>query len=264
MTTVLAIDTSTRRIGIAIGTAAGVLGEMAFGGSSESGPPRHVEQLAPAIEYLLNNTETDLGAISAIAVSVGPGMFTGLRVGVVTATMLADALGLPMVGATSLELVARPVLERSTLNVMVVPVLDARRAEVYFGAYDRSDDNDGNGGNGAGARTETENAADASMRMVWEPGIATPAEVCTRLASLAQPVLFCGDGAQRFRDEFAAVDGARFSPVSDASPSVAALVSIGCLRHDRGESVAPDAIAPLYLRQSDAEINATVVAGGRR
>ena len=253
MTTVLAIDTSTRRIGIAIGTAVGVLGEMAFGGSSESGPPRHVELLAPAIEYLLNATETDIAAISAIAVSVGPGMFTGLRVGVVTATMLADALGLPMVGATSLELVARPVLERSTLNVMVVPVLDARRSEVYFGAYDRADDNYGNGA-GAGA----------NVRVVWEPGIATPGEVCTMLASLAKPVLFCGDGAQRFREEFAAVDGAQFSQAFDASPSVAALVSIGCLRHDRGESVSPDAIAPLYLRQSDAEINATVVAGGRR
>ena len=148
-------------------------------------------------------------------------------------------------------------LERSTSNVVVVPVLDARRSEVYFGAYDRADDNDGNGA-GAG------NDANANVRVVWEPGIATPGEVCTMLASLAQPVLFCGDGAQRFRDEFAVVDGARFSPAFDASPSVAALVSIGCLRHDRGESVAPDAIAPLYLRQSDAEINATVVAGGRR
>ena len=105
---ILAIDTSTRRIGVALGNERGLLAAVEIGGPASEGPPRHAEQLAPAIDWVFAQAGVSVATVSAVAVSIGPGMFTGLRVGVTTAKALGHALDVPLIPVPSLDLVASP------------------------------------------------------------------------------------------------------------------------------------------------------------
>ncbi len=233
---VLGIDTSTRQVGAALGTPDGVVGAVALGGPASVGPPRHTEQLAPAIEYLLRATGVQLRDVDAIGVGIGPGMFTGLRVGVVTATVLAQALGIPVVPVPSLELLAHPL--RTASNTSIVPIVDARRAEVYYAIYQ---------------------ATDGALRRMTDYAIARPEAVAADIATRGVPVVLCGDGMLRFREVFATRALAalvEFAGSSHVSPSLAALIELTCAGVVRGEGRDPGEVTPLYLRQSDAEINA--------
>jgi len=102
----LGIETATRRVGVVLASDDGMLARVELGGYADHGPPRHAEQLAPAIEYCCDEIGTTLDHVSAIAVGTGPGLFTGLRVGVTTAKVLAQALRVPMIPVPSLDLLA--------------------------------------------------------------------------------------------------------------------------------------------------------------
>ena len=123
----LCLDTATPQVSVAIGADGAVLGEVRLGRGR-----RHAEHLAPAIEYLCRELDVELAQLSAIAVGLGPGLFTGLRVGVTTAKTMAQALRVPVVGVASLDLVAYPL--RHT-NRLVAAMLDARRGEVFHARY---------------------------------------------------------------------------------------------------------------------------------
>ena len=99
----LCLDTATPQVSAAIGADGAVLGEVRLGRGR-----RHAEHLAPAIEYLCRELDVELARLSAIAVGLGPGLFTGLRVGVTTAKTMAQVLRVPVVGVASLDLVAYP------------------------------------------------------------------------------------------------------------------------------------------------------------
>jgi tRNA threonylcarbamoyl adenosine modification protein YeaZ len=121
---ILALDTSTAAVTVALVEDRRVRAERC-----EVGVNRHGEVLAPLIAEVLAVTGTDRQAIGAIAVGTGPGPFTGLRVGLVTAAALADALGVPAYEVCSLDVLARGRGE-------VLVATDARRREVYWAAYD--------------------------------------------------------------------------------------------------------------------------------
>ena len=93
---------------------------------------RHVETLAPAIEFTCAQARIELAEISVVAVDIGPGLFTGLRVGVATAKAMAHALRVPMIGISSLDLLAFSV--RFTPRV-IVAAIDARRGELFYAFY---------------------------------------------------------------------------------------------------------------------------------
>src|SRR5436190_987510 len=119
---ILGIETATLQAGCAVGGHEGVL--AAF--QSARGR-RHAEVLAPAIEFTCKQARIDLKEIGAIAVDIGPGLFTGLRVGVATAKAMAQGLRVPMFGVSSLDLLAFPVRHTSKL---IVAAIDARRSEL--------------------------------------------------------------------------------------------------------------------------------------
>lgn len=230
---VLAIDTSTRQVTVALGTEEGVL--AATTASPRLGaPPRHTETLAPAIAGLVDATGIELGALTAVGVGVGPGMFTGLRAGVVTATVLARALGVRVAAIPSLDAVAQPLLEPLDRagDGVVVAVVDARRAEVFFAAY----------------RPDGTRATDDA--------VGRPADVADILTARLEPVLLCGDGARRVY-EHAPEQLALAGPEFDA-PSPGALVALTCAAVARNDLHDPAAIKPRYLRKSDAEINVDI------
>src|SRR3984893_19300360 len=115
----LCLDTGTPEVSAAIGADGTVLGEVRLGRGR-----RHAEHLAPAIEYLCRELDVELARLSAIVVGLGPGLFTGLRVGVTTAKTMAQVLRVAVVGVGSLALVAYPL--RHT-NRLALPSLGAPR-----------------------------------------------------------------------------------------------------------------------------------------
>lgn len=130
---VLALDTATPAV-----TAALHDGDRVLATCTRIDARRHGELLAPAIATVLaeaNKSRTDL---TAIAVGVGPGPFTGLRVGLVTAKMLADVLGIELHGVCTLDVLARAALDAGAVHEQVpfVVATDARRKEVYWARYE--------------------------------------------------------------------------------------------------------------------------------
>ena len=101
---ILGIESATIQIGCAIGGHEGVLASA----HSAKGK-RHAENLAPAIEFICSQAQVELSEIGLVAVDVGPGLFTGLRVGIATAKATAFALRVPMIGVSSLDLLAFPI-----------------------------------------------------------------------------------------------------------------------------------------------------------
>ena len=161
---ILAIETAVIEVGVALADETGPLASV----TARPGR-RQAETLHPAIADLLRIAEIAPSQLDAIAVDIGPGLFTGLRVGVATAKALAGALGLPVVTATSLEVL---VAACPSAFGMVVPVVDMRRGEVAW-----------------------------TMPASPEPGfrVGAPGELAAELAALAAegagPVLLVGDGA---------------------------------------------------------------------
>jgi tRNA threonylcarbamoyladenosine biosynthesis protein TsaB len=101
---ILGIETATIQVGCAIGGHEGVLASF-----HAAKGRRHVETLIPAVEFMCHHAKIDLDEISVVAVDVGPGLFSGLRVGVAAAKALAQALRVPTIGISSLDLLAFPV-----------------------------------------------------------------------------------------------------------------------------------------------------------
>jgi tRNA threonylcarbamoyladenosine biosynthesis protein TsaB len=126
---VLAIDTSTEALSVALRTGQGTLErslEMARG---------HAEQILPLIDALLGEANLRLSQLDGIAAGVGPGSFTGVRISVAVAQGLAYGAGLPVVPVTSLEALAFPAIEAGADRV--IACLDARMGEVYWGCFAR-------------------------------------------------------------------------------------------------------------------------------
>jgi tRNA threonylcarbamoyladenosine biosynthesis protein TsaB len=123
----LALDTSTPAVTVALHDGEHVVAE-----STTIDARRHTELLGPAIVDVLNSAGVDRQQLTEIAVGVGPGPFTGLRIGLVTARMLGHVLGTPVHGVCSLDIVAYGVAVPGPFVVAT----DARRNEVYWAAYD--------------------------------------------------------------------------------------------------------------------------------
>jgi tRNA threonylcarbamoyl adenosine modification protein YeaZ len=133
----LAFDTATPCITVALADGSDVLAETATVDAR-----RHGELLAPGIETVLREAGVDRTALTAIAVGVGPGPFTGLRVGLVTARTLGAVLGLPVLGVCTLDALAHAAT-RTGLTGEFRVATDARRKEVYWAAYDGTTRRDG-------------------------------------------------------------------------------------------------------------------------
>ena len=124
---VLGIETATPQVGVAIGGHEGVIASF-----HTARDRRHAETLAPAIQFLCAQTQLELNDIGVVAVDIGPGLFTGLRVGLATAKAVAHACKVPMIGISSLDLAAFPARFSDRL---IVSTVDARRGEIFYATY---------------------------------------------------------------------------------------------------------------------------------
>jgi tRNA threonylcarbamoyladenosine biosynthesis protein TsaB len=221
---ILGIETATQQVGVAIGGHEGVIAtfEVARG-------RRHAEILTPSIEFVCRQADIELSEIGCIAVDVGPGLFTGMRVGLASAKALAQALRVPMIGISSLDLLAFPC--RHTDRV-VVPVIDARKAEVFWAMYRQ---------------------VPGGVQQVSPPTVGPVDELVADLLARSQDVLCVGDGAARYHEEI--LEGYRCEISAPVHPSAGALVQLAHARALREEWVRPSDIEPAYLRPPDAQIN---------
>jgi tRNA threonylcarbamoyladenosine biosynthesis protein TsaB len=223
---ILGIETATIQVGCAIGGHEGVLASF-----HAARGRRHVETLVPAIEFMCRQAQIDLSEISVVAVDVGPGLFSGLRVGVAAAKALAQALRVPTIGISSLDLLAFPV--RHT-NRLIVPAVDARRGELFYAFYRQ---------------------VPGGAQRLSPYQIGTPDDLASDLLARGEDCLVVGDGALRYPDILTEVSGAEAGDATSAFPSAASLVELAHPQALREEFVPPWELQPLYLRKSDAEIN---------
>lgn len=129
----LAFDTSSPTVTVAVHDGADVVVELT---SAET--MRHGEQLTPLVDDALRRVGITPPDLTAIAVGVGPGPFTGLRVGLVSARTMAHVLEIPVYGVCSLDVLAVEAVERGVVDGPFVVASDARRREVYLATYDES------------------------------------------------------------------------------------------------------------------------------
>lgn len=221
---ILGIETATAQVSVAVGGHEGVIGlfEVARG-------RRHAEILAPAIEFVCRQAEIGLDELGVIAVDTGPGLFTGMRVGLASAKALAQALRIPMIGISSLDLLAFP--QRHTERV-VVPVIDARKGEVFWAMYRQ---------------------VPGGLQQVAAPTVGPVDELVADLLARSQEALCVGDGAHRYRDEI--LEGYHCEIGEELYPSAAPLVKLAHARALREDWVSPREITATYLRAPDAQIN---------
>lgn len=229
---ILGIDTATPQVGCAIGGHEGVLASF-----HAARGRRHAETLVPAIDFICKQARIELSEISAVAVDVGPGMFTGLRVGVATAKAMAMALRVPMVGVPSLDLLAFPA--RWT-DRRIVSVVDARRGEVFYCFYRQ---------------------VPGGVQRLSELHVGTPDQLCSEIQATGEEILAVGDGAMRYREDLEELLKVEIGGDGNAYPSPSSLVLLAHARALREEFVNPWELEPLYLRKPDAEINWSTRAG---
>ena len=127
----LAFDTATALVTVALHDGADVVAE-----DSADQPMRHGEQLAPLIDRVMTQVGIVRQDLTAVAVGVGPGPFTGLRVGLVTARTLGFVLEIPVYGLCTLDVIAVEAVDTGAVDGAFVVATDARRKEVYLASYD--------------------------------------------------------------------------------------------------------------------------------
>ena len=214
---VLAVETSTLAGGVALVEGERLVAEYLLDVSVT-----HSERLLATIDHVLCDAGWTPRDVQGLAVAVGPGSFTGLRVGIGTVKGLALALGVPVAAVPTLDAMAAAL---PWVSLPVCPVLHARRNEVYAALY-RWD--------GEGVRRESEYLALA------------PAELAARLTA---PTLLLGDGADAVHSPHA-----RHAPRRRRVPSPACVAVLGRARLALGETVDAASLMPFYLRPSEAEL----------
>ena len=223
---VLAVESTSMAAGAALIQADKLIGEI-----RTNHRKTHSEQLLPMIDQLLTLCECPLSEIDVLAVSLGPGSFTGIRIGVATVKGLAQALNKPVVGVNSLEALA---WQANAFQGQVIPLVDAQRKLVYTAAYRFT---------ASGATT------------LREPDVLHIQELLDELAASTEDVFFLGDALPLHREIIGETLGrrARFALPLQEMPSAASLAQCAIGKALAGEAVSAADIQPIYLRTSQAE-----------
>jgi tRNA threonylcarbamoyladenosine biosynthesis protein TsaB len=231
----VAIETATETVGVAVRAGSGLQAALTL-----TGGRRHVESLTPALEHLLGQVGLEARDLHAVAVDLGPGLFTGLRVGVAAAKGLAQALEVGVIGASSLDILLAAAAAAGHRG-LVVGAVDARRGEVF-------------------ASLATIDPAGAVVGGE-PPRLVSPDALATMLRELeGAPVLAIGDGSQRYADVIEEVPGARCARSAFSWPPPSTLLALAAARLGAGETPAdPAHVVPLYMREADARVNFTQV-----
>ena len=218
---ILALDTATPVGSVALCTAEGIVVSRYFDVGLQ-----HSQRLFGEIEAALEAADMDVEGVRAIAVAIGPGSFTGLRIGLSAAKGLCLAAGKDLVTVSTLEaLAARLPFARLPVSA----VLDARKREVYAALYDTA----------TGVPVE-----------LTSPRAIAPAQLARERANAA--TIFTGDGATVYRDLLAVNSAAQFAPLHCARPDAGTIGWLALSKLEKGQTADLDSVEPEYLRSPDA------------
>jgi tRNA threonylcarbamoyladenosine biosynthesis protein TsaB len=221
---ILGIETATKTGSVAVVTEGGVVAEYTLNIELT-----HSERLMSTVDRVLKDTGVAVGDLDGFAVSIGPGSFTGLRIGLSAVKGLALVTNKPVAAVPTLRALAWNLPQSKYL---ICPLLDAKKKEVYAAIY-RSEDND-------------------LIQMMPESAIS--------LKGLADRIkdktVFTGEGANLFRNDIRSIFGewAHFAPLSAMVPSAASVAEIGLMMLNAGERADADSLTPLYIRRPEAEV----------
>lgn len=224
---ILSIDTTSMLGSVALSDGRKLVAEK-----QQRDPKTYSTVLMPVIADLLSEARWDKKSIEAIAVAVGPGSFTGLRIGLAAAKGLSLGLGVPVIGVSSLRSLA---LNGDGISDTVAPLIDARRGEMYIACFKFSE---------------------GGMTVVIDECVLPPEDVVRRLRSVGKNIALVGDGVLAYRDFLMSKMGGDIIIPEEESilPRAHNLALLAMERLERGERDDLAALAPNYIRHSDAEI----------
>lgn len=223
---VLAIETATIVCSSALAKADELLAEVSLCTGRN-----HSERLMPSVRELLNLAGLNLEQVGAIAVSMGPGSFTGLRIGLATAKSLAYALNIPIVGVPTLEALAYQLAGSDSL---IVPLMDAQKKRFYTGFYEWQQ---------------------KELREVKQTEILDLENLKQQLAEVNRPVILLGEGAKLYGQEICEeLSHCQVAQPYQVLPRAATIAMAAMKRLEQNRTDDVMTLAPLYLRQSEAEI----------
>jgi tRNA threonylcarbamoyladenosine biosynthesis protein TsaB len=218
----LGLDTSTAA------SAAAVLradGEEFEAGSPPGGPRAHARELLPAATAAMERAGLDWPQLDAIAVGIGPGGFTGLRIGIATARALATAAGCELRPVSSLRALAAGMTKGS--DPLSLPLIDARRGQVFAALYEGPE-----------------------LEEVWSPFAAAPEALAERVREAGLTPLAAGDGSIPFRGM---LETAGIRVLADASSAHSVSALQVCRLGSKVPAAPPEAVLPDYIRPPDAK-----------
>ena len=218
---ILAVDTSSFPASVAVSEDGVTLGEYVIRNKR-----KHSQNLMAMTERLFSELEMDIADIDVFAVTVGPGSFTGLRIGISTIRAFAQALDKPVVGISTLEALAYNFV---CSDAVVVPMLDARKDEVFCAAYEF----DG-----------------TEMKEVLAPCVMTVGELTALYPD--RRVIYTGDGVLMHKAGITR-DNAVFAPANLSEVRAGAAAALAAGKAGSGGAVNHNMITPVYLRKSQAE-----------
>ncbi|OWZ84800.1 tRNA (adenosine(37)-N6)-threonylcarbamoyltransferase complex dimerization subunit type 1 TsaB [Natranaerobius trueperi] len=224
---VLGIDTSTRTCSVALVESSTPIGEFTVHDKRT-----HSERLMPLIDSIFKNTGINPCDLSGIAVSKGPGSFTGLRIGIGTAQGLSMGYEIPLVGVSTLDALA---FQRAKKGY-VCPVMDAKRKEVYTSLY---------------------RVSEQKFERIWDYHVISPETLVNKLSENFkdnETITFTGDGVQVYEQKLKSQNFNMDFTFKELETNRAFMVArLGLKSLLKGEGFSPHKISPMYLRKSEAE-----------
>lgn len=223
---ILSIDSSGLVASVALMSEELLIGEYTIHNKKT-----HSQTLLPMIAALLDMVEVQAEELDAVAVSAGPGSFTGLRIGASTAKGLAWTLGIPIVPVSSLMGLAANVTEP---GAVVCPMMDARRNQVYYGIY---------------------RITDTIPEVIAEPDVAAVTTALEQACAVGGQVIYLGDGVPVYESVIKekSTPGFRIADASERYQRGASVAKLGRFLYEKKQYVAAGEFAPVYLRKSQAE-----------
>ena len=245
---ILAIDTSTMLGGIAVMDELNLIAETRLNVKST-----HSERLMTEIEHCLKQSSLKISHIDVFAVAIGPGSFTGLRIGLSTVKGLSYATGKPIVSVPTLDALA---LNFPYSRYPVCTMLDARKKEVYAALFKWEEEGNppsppfskgGTGGFSGGTFIKLISEASVSPEEFMRSSL---------LITEYEKIIFAGEGAVIYKNKIIEVMGEKavFASPEKTVPSPANVASLGMKKALRGEFSEPVSLVPVYIRRSEAEV----------
>ena len=223
---ILAIDTATQVSSVAVASADKLAAELTM-----QAKLTHSETLMPHVEKVLAMAGVKKEQLEGIAVSIGPGSFTGLRIGLAAAKAMAYALNLPIVGVSTLKALA---YHYPVPGIRIVSLLDAQKGNAYRESYEWQDGN---------------------LKVIQPVEVLPLSEIITECAESGRQVVLTGDvAAKRVRGKIELPENVQVAPAHLVMPRAACVAMLGLAEFAAGRHDNVMNMEPVYIRRSEAEV----------